>query len=137
MEVRKEGAMCDIDLSSVAGAAGNTQPAPVGDPWPSVGRPCLMELGGELPPVGMCVCVLSAVATLQVVFIPVWLLLGAFVVGEVLYLVIVLLSYTLAENQQAMEERKLPDFILLFCSAIFSISLIVFMVCPGFNVVVR
>lgn len=57
-----------------------------------------------------------------------WLLLAAFVVGEVVYLVVILLSYSLSENQQEVDETKLPNSILLICASVFTVSLVVFMV---------
>ena len=64
----------------------------------------------------------------QIILIPLWLLYCAFISGLIVLGVITLLAYILGENQQEMEDRKLPDILFFVCSAFFSISIIIFMV---------
>lgn len=65
--------------------------------------------------------------TWAIILIPLWLLYCAFISGLIVLAVITLLAYILGENQQEMEDRKLPDILFFVCSAFFSIFIIIFM----------
>ena len=62
-------------------------------------------------------------------FIPTWLLLIAFAIGEVIYVILVIVSYVLSDNQQHINDQRLPNLVLLVCASVFTVSLIMFMVC--------
>ena len=65
---------------------------------------------------------------IQVVFIPFWLVFIAFIIGEFIFMIIVILSNVLSDNQQQINDRRLPYSMLLVCAAVFTTSLIIFMV---------
>ena len=73
--------------------------------------------------------IIMASLHIHVVFIPFWYwLFIAFIIGEFIFMIIVILSNVLSDNQQQINDRRLPYSMLLVCAAVFTTSLIIFMV---------
>ncbi|XP_019852342.1 PREDICTED: transmembrane protein 185B-like [Amphimedon queenslandica] len=63
----------------------------------------------------------------SVVFIPIWLLFLAYLAGMIVMGVSTGLVYLLGENQQDLEQRKLPDILYFVFSSLLLLCLIIFM----------
>ena len=64
-------------------------------------------------------------------FIPTWLLFFAYLICLIVMGVVTGLMYVLGENQQDLEEKKLPDILYFIFSSLLLFCLIIFMVREG------
>ena len=64
-------------------------------------------------------------------FIPTWLLFFAYLICLIVMGVVTGLMYVLGENQQDLEEKKLPDILYFIFSSLLLFCLIIFMVSEG------
>lgn len=67
----------------------------------------------------------------QIVFIPSWILLLAFVIGIGVYACMLVVLYVIEENTQELEKRKLAYILLVLCASIIAVCLIIFLVSPS------
>ena len=71
--------------------------------------------------------------SLQIVFIPSWILLSVFAIGVGVFACMLLVLYKIEENQQELEQRKLANVLLIVCASVIAVCLIVFLVSPSYH----